>query len=134
MSDGLGSVAVASEDKTLPIVTYVLFLLGFVTHGFTAVVGLIVAYASRSSARPMAESHYTFLIRTFWIGLAAAALLITYALWSAVLTMVLIGFPMLALAGIVGCLLAAWYGLRLIVGLVRLANDETYPTPRNWLL
>ena len=129
MSDGLGSVAVASEDKTLPIVTYVLFLLGFVTHGVTAAVGLIVAYASRSSARPMAESHYTFLIRTFWIGLllmVAGGVLFGVG---ALLSVILIGFPIMGVAWLIMGGAGIWYGVRCIVGLVFLSRGEAYPRP-----
>jgi uncharacterized membrane protein len=33
-------------------------------------VGLIVAYVNRDQAGPINESHYTFAIRTFWLGIA----------------------------------------------------------------
>ena len=63
-------IPVAVEDKTMTVVTYALFLGGFVSGGVSAIIGLIIAYANRSTATPRAQSHYTFLIRTFWIGAA----------------------------------------------------------------
>jgi hypothetical protein len=58
----------AYEDKTMAVVCYALYLLAFAT-GITAIIGVIIAYTQRPTAGPVMESHYTFLIRTFWIGL-----------------------------------------------------------------
>jgi uncharacterized membrane protein len=43
---------VAYEDRTMPIICYALYLLGFAT-GITAVIGVIIAYASRGTAGPV---------------------------------------------------------------------------------
>ena len=37
--------------------------------GFAAVVGVIVAYINQGGAPAWLKSHYSFQIRTFWIGL-----------------------------------------------------------------
>jgi uncharacterized membrane protein len=122
----------ATEDKTMPAVCYALYLLAFAT-GITAIVGLIIAYAQRSSAGPAMQSHYTFLIRTFWIGLVLAVVggILGGVLFAigAVLTVVLIGFPIMALAGAVWAIAAIWYGVRCIVGLIYLSRGEAYPRP-----
>lgn len=64
-------------DTNVVNLVYVLYLVGFFT-GITALVGVIVAYVSRSEASELARSHYNHQIRIFWRGvifLAAAAVL-----------------------------------------------------------
>ncbi|HEY0649608.1 hypothetical protein [Phenylobacterium sp.] len=123
---------VGYEDRTMPIICYALYLLAFAT-GITAVIGLIIAYVQRSTAGPVMRSHYTFLIRTFWLGLLLAIVggVIGGILMGigAILTVILIGFPIMALAGLVWALAAVWFGLRCIVGLVHLSRGEAYPRP-----
>jgi uncharacterized membrane protein len=122
----------ATEDKTLPAVCYALYLLAFAT-GITAVIGLIVAYTQRRSAGPAMASHYTFLIRTFWLGLlwALVGAVVGGVLFAAgaVLSVILIGLPIMALAGLVWSAAAVWYGIRCVVGLVYLSRGEAYPRP-----
>ena len=120
------------EDRTMPIICYALYLLAFAT-GITAVIGLIIAYVQRSTAGPVMHSHYTFLIRTFWLGLLLAIVGgvvggVIFAI-GAVLTVILIGFPIMALAGLIWALAAVWFGLRCVVGLVHLSRGEAYPRP-----
>lgn len=122
----------ATEDKTMPAVCYALYLLAFAT-GITAVVGLIIAYSQQSTAGPAMRTHYTFLIRTFWIGLLLAIVAgiaggVLFAI-GAVLTVILIGFPIMALAGLVWAVAAIWFGVRCVVGLVYLSRGEAYPRP-----
>ena len=58
------------EDRAMPTVVYVLYLLGLF-HGLTLIIGVIMAYVLRGSAGPANASHYTYLIRTFWVSLVA---------------------------------------------------------------
>ena len=83
-------------------VIYVLYLAGLAI-GVSGIVGVVMAYINRGRAGGWVESHYTFLIRTFWIGLL-------YALISLVLMLLVIGF-VLAFAT------AVWFIARCIVGL-----------------
>ena len=121
-----------SEDKTMPAVCYGLYLLAFAT-GFTAIIGVIIAYAQRSSAGPVMQTHYTFLIRTFWIGIVL--MLVSGAIGGiifgigAILTVVLIGFPIMALAGLIFAVPAVWFAVRCIMGLVVLSRGDAYPRP-----
>jgi uncharacterized membrane protein len=121
-----------SEDRTMPAVCYALYLLAFAT-GITAIIGVIIAYVQRSTAGPAMHSHYTFLIRTFWLGIVlaivsciAGAILMAIG---AVLTIVLIGFPIMALAGLLFGVAAVWFGLRCVMGLIYLSRGEAYPRP-----
>ena len=118
----------AAEDKTLPAVTYALYLLAFAT-GITAVVGVVLAYANQASAGPMMRSHYTFLIRTFWIGLVWCLIAGMVLAVGIPLSFILIGIPMLILAKAMFALGAVWYGLRCVVGVIYLAQGEPSPRP-----
>jgi uncharacterized membrane protein len=130
MTDGYS----AMEDRsTMPAIAYGLYILGFATGGLTAIAGLILAYAQRGGAGPVMRTHYTFLIRTFWLGLLLAIVggVVGGVLFAigAVLSVILIGFPIMALAGVIWAVAAVWFGVRCIVGLVYLSRGEAYPRP-----
>lgn len=99
--------APASKDPLLPVkIVYGLYAVGYFV-GLTSLAGLIYAYITRGSD-PVADSHFTFQIRTFWIGLGigiVAALLLA------------IGIGVL-----VWIFLVVWGLTRVISGFV-LAND-----------
>ena len=105
--------------STNALVIYILYLAGLVI-GITGIVGIVLAYISRGKAGGFVESHYTFLIRTFWIGLL-------YALISAVLMFVIIGFLLMFAA-------AVWFIARCILGLQALQRGEPVKNPESWFL
>ena len=105
----------ASDERMMALVIYVLYL---VPLGVTHIVGLVLAYVSRDTAPEWLKSHYTFQIRTFWIGLL-------YFLGAAVLCVALIGFALLPVVMI-------WFVVRCALGLARLLRAEAYPTPDRW--
>lgn len=117
-----------TEDRTMPGVAYALYLLAFAT-GITAIAGVILAYANQASAGPTARSHYTFLIRTFWIGLVWCVLAGMVLAIGIPLSFILIGIPMLIFAKLMFALGAVWYGVRCVVGVIYLAQGEPYPRP-----
>lgn len=124
--------AYTTEDKTMPAVCYGLYLLAFAT-GFTAIVGLVIAYAQRSTAGPAMYTHYTFIIRTFWLGLLLMLVSgvvggIVFGV-GAILSVILIGIPIMALAGLIWAVSAVWFAVRCIMGLVYLSRGEAYPRP-----
>ena len=124
----------ATEDRTLPAVAYALYLLGICTAGFTTFIGVILAHVNQGSAGAKARSHYTFLIRTFWLGLAwmfAACLIFAVGI---PLSFILIGIPLLLLAKLMFGMGFVWYALRCVVGVIHLARDEPYPRPYAVLL
>jgi uncharacterized membrane protein len=124
----------AAEDRTLPAVAYALFILGFVSAGITTLVGLIIALGNRAAAGPVMSSHYTLLIRTFWIGFVWSFLWGCLFAISIPLSMILIGIPLLLLSKLMLSLGVVWYGVRCIVGVVFLAQGEAFPRPYSWLI
>lgn len=105
--------------KTNVQVVYILYLAGFII-GITPLIGIVLAYVNRGRSEAWIETHYTWAIRTFWIGLL-------YGLISFVLAFVLVGF-LLMLAT------AVWFILRCIFGLQALTRDEAMKNPQSWVL
>ncbi|HEY1562447.1 MAG TPA: DUF4870 domain-containing protein [Caulobacteraceae bacterium] len=112
--------SVTRDERQMAFVVYILYLAHFVPviGWVSAIVGLVLAYVERDSAPAWLKSHYTFQIRTFWIGLLYCAV-------SLFLIILLIGIPLLLAAWI-------WFIVRCALGLSRLLRNEAYPTPESW--
>lgn len=104
---------------TNALVIYILYLAGLVI-GISGLVGIVLAYVNRGKAGGFVESHYTFLIRTFWIGLL-------YALISGVLVIFAIGFVLLFAV-------AVWFIVRCILGIQALQRGEPIKNPESWVI
>jgi uncharacterized membrane protein len=122
------------EDRVLPAVVYALYIFGAMSMLITVIIGLVIAYANRTTAGPRMATHYEFLIQTFWktiwwflIGLAATVV-------GGILSLVLVGLPILAAGILILCVVGVWFYVRCVVGLVYLAQDEAYPRPQAWLI
>lgn len=98
---------------------YILYLVSFVI-GVTCIVGLIFAYMNRGKAAPWLQTHYTYLIRTFWIGVV-----LFFAAF--VLAFILVGF-VLMLA------IAVWVIVRCVIGLQKVSRNEPIENPESWLI
>lgn len=96
---------------------YILYFLGFLT-GVTVIVGLVMAYINRGKSEPFVDSHYTWLIRTFWMGLL-------FSIISTFLMIIGIGFLLIIATAI-------WAIIRLVKGLQQLARREAVPEPASW--
>lgn len=105
--------------KTNIQVIYFLYLASFVV-GLTALIGIVLAYMNRDKAGGWIETHYTWAIRTFWIG-------ILYSLISLVLMIVGIGFLLMIAV-------AVWIIVRCIIGLQRVSRDEPIANPESWVI
>jgi uncharacterized membrane protein len=119
MSDNLSSLMPEGEERNYTIIVHSLYLAS-VLFGITSIAGLVLSYLRRGPAPDWAETHYTYAIRTFWIGLL-------YAVISALLVIVVIGIPMLFAVGI-------WFIVRSVIGLVKALNNEPIPNPDTWLV
>ncbi|HSC24003.1 MAG TPA: hypothetical protein VLG08_09840 [Casimicrobiaceae bacterium] len=128
MADYPAPVSAATTESRQPpatgaLVAYILFgiaaLVGFAGHGFLSlvgIVGVIVAYVSRGDLRgTWAESHLTWLIRTFWWSL----------LWDAIGVLLLMVTLFLAypIAWVIWVATAIWVIYRVVRGFL-LFNDR----------
>ena len=111
---------VGSFDFNRPTIVALLYL-GSLLTGVSGIVGLVLAYVwNNEPHEPWEATHYTYLIRTFWFGLAGALL--------GVLTMiVLIGFPILLAVCI-------WMLVRSVMSLVKAQQRTAMPDPATLLV
>ena len=98
-------------------VIYILYLLSFAIF-ITGIIGVVMAYMNRGKADGYIDTHYTWAIRTFWIGLL-------YGFISAVLALVAIGF-------ILSLLVAVWVVIRVVKGLMAVNRNEPIADPKTW--
>ena len=91
---------------------YGLYAASIFTVGMAAVAGVVVAALKQGEmAGTLYESHLHYLIRTFWGG---------------VLSVILIGIPIVWLTGV-------WYVFRVAYGIVRLLDGRPV-TAEGWLM
>lgn len=113
LQNGPISPAQSDTHRSLAIITYVLFLVGWPTLHMATLAGVILAYVQKSDARgTIWESHYDAAISTFWVclvlGLAALPL-----------CLIAIGF-------LIYPVLIVWFLYRVIRGLVHAIDNRPY--------
>ena len=102
-----------------PTIVGLLFAASCIT-GVSAIIGVVLAYVWKGEPhQPWEETHYTYLIRTFWIGVIASVL--------GVLT-VLIGIGFLILLGV-----GVWALIRTIMSLINAQKREAMNNPETFL-
>lgn len=107
-------------DLNRPTIISLLYLGSYLT-GFSGLVGLVLAYVWK--AEPQEEwlsSHYTYLIRTFWLGLVGSLI-------SFVLMIVAIGFVTIFAV-------AVWVLVRCVMSLINAQKQQPMPDPGTWLI
>ena len=97
---------------------YILYFISLAV-GITAIAGVIVAYLKRGDASAAAASHYTFQIRTFWIGLLFA--------FVSILTMII------AIGWLLGLATVVWFLIRSIKGFMLTLDSKPVSDPETWL-
>jgi uncharacterized membrane protein len=98
---------------------YVLYIVSFVI-GITALVGIVLAYINRGKSESWIETHYTWAVRTFWIG-------ILYSIISVLLMVVGVGFLLIIATAI-------WVVVRCVFGLQAVSRGEPMKNPQSWLI
>lgn len=103
-------------DFNNPTIISLLYLGGWLTGGISALVGIVLAFVWRGEAKAeWEESHYQYLINTFWIGLIGGFI-------GFVLMIVLIGFPILLAIGVL-------FVVRPVLSLVNAQKQAPMPNP-----
>jgi uncharacterized membrane protein len=105
-------------ERGLAFAVYVLYLLGYFM-GITALIGVVIAYLQVGSANSEMKSHYTFQIKTFWIGLL-------YLFVGVLLLHVAVG-------GIILLWWFVWSLFRNVKGLLALNRNEPIANPESWM-
>lgn len=111
----------AFENKDAVLANYCLNLLA-PFNGITGLASIIIAYLKRDDAKgTIYESHLTYQINTFWVGLVGC----------------IIAFPLIFLLGLGLLLYAAifiWWIIRSVIGLKTLLDGKPILNPDTYLI
>lgn len=105
--------------KTNLQVVYILYIAAMFLP-FLILVGIVIAYVNRGKAGGWVDTHYTWLIRTFWIGLL-------FVFVSIILAIVAVGLLLMVVMPI-------WVIVRCVVGLQTANREEPIKNPESWLV
>ncbi len=107
----------AESSVQITHVMYALYALGLLTAGVIAIAGVIIAYVKADDVRgTYLQSHFSWLIRTFWWGLLWASVV-----WLFVIVTFGIG---LVVAWIPWGIVWVWFAYRIIKGWLRLSEKR----------
>lgn len=112
------------DGKVAALIGWALYILSIPSANLLVLVGLVVAYAGRSSARGLALEHLEAQIRLFW-----SVFWWTIACWiaiaiSALASVILIGIPFLLFFLLVWFLISVWFTVKSVFGLINLLGDR----------
>lgn len=113
------STPAGGPQQSLVKLTHVVYALDAASLfiGLTGIVAIVMAYLKRDEARGgFLESHYTWIIRTFWIGLAGAIV--------GGATMWMFGLGMIIVGAVI-----VWYIYRIVKGWLALNDGRAIPNP-----
>ncbi|MDH5490157.1 MAG: hypothetical protein OEX17_09550 [Rhodospirillaceae bacterium] len=113
------SVSDIEKFLTTRRIVYGLFAASFFVLP-AAFAGLIVAYIVQSDAQGWLKTHYTYLIRTFWI-------MALYILIGVLSTIIFIGPVLLFAAGL-------WFVARVVLGWIAMEKGLPISNPKSWWL
>lgn len=92
------------------LIVYILYIASIVV-GLTSIVAIIMNYIKRDEVNgTWLESHFSWQIKTFWYTLVVGLI-------GSLLTVVLIGFPILLVVGV-------WYIYRVVKGLIVFLDNK----------
>lgn len=111
--------------RAAALAVYVLYLLSIPSAAIFALIGVIVALAGRDGAGPLARSHLDDQIRIWFVAFWWAIGLAVLAVIGWVLTIVLVGFIILWIAGLLGLCVMIWFTVKSALGLLALLDGRT---------
>lgn len=106
------------------MVGYGLYLLSIPSLAVFAPVGAAIAFLNRGEAGTLARAHMDEQLRLFVIAAIWAVALFALSIPAWILTLVLIGIPMLWLIALAGFVVMIWFTVRSALGFLRLLNGE----------
>ena len=113
-----------SAGRGAAYLVYGLYLLSIPSAAIFALIGVMVALSSRDGASPLARSHLDDQIRIWMIAFWWGVFLLVAAVIGALLTIVLIGFPILWIVAGLGFLVMVWFTIKSALGLLALMDGR----------
>ena len=108
----------SEPGKSAALLVYVLYVLAIPSGGVLALVGVLVAYFSRTTATGMWKVHLDDQVRVGGLAILWCIGLFVAGMLGAVLTLILIGFAILWLVGIGYLVLWIWFTVKGVLGLI----------------
>jgi len=123
MSYDLPPSAAAPSDRTLPLAVYGLYLAGFIVPIIPTIAAVVIAHVKAGTTPLWMRAHMINAVYMFWYA-------ILFSIIALILTIVSFGI----LAFIVWPVIAIWFVVRCILGLLKALDGLPYPNPRALLL
>lgn len=114
----------ADTGKAAALVVYVLYLLSIPSAGALALAGVFVALVSRHGASSVWRSHLDEQVHIFGVAFLWGVALFAASIVAYILTVVLIGFPLLWLIGIAYFVIMLWFTVKSVLGLIALFDSR----------
>lgn len=108
----------ADESILIAKIVYGLYIASVIIPGLTGLIGVIMAYIYYGDGPEWLDTHFKYQIRSFWIYCC-------YFSVSLILTMFLIGFPLLLLTSV-------WSVIRAAKGLKSALKSEPIYNVETW--
>lgn len=106
------------------VLVYVLYLLSIPSAAVLALIGVIVALSAKDGAGPLARSHLDYQVRIWFTSFWWTVVLLVLTVVGGVLTVVLVGFPILWVAGIGFFVIFIWFTVVSLLGLLALLDNR----------
>jgi uncharacterized membrane protein len=122
----MSDTSISSNDagRMTAMAAYILYLLSIPSAGVFALIGVIVAYVGRDGAGPLARSHLNEAIRIWWVAFGWGVACVLGYVIGGLLTIVLIGFPIIWLFMVIGFIVAVWFTIKSLLGLLALLDGR----------
>jgi uncharacterized membrane protein len=114
----------SDHGKAAALVVYVLYLLSIPSAGVLALAGVFVALVSREGASSLWRRHLDGQVHIFGVAFLWGVALFAASILGWILTLVLIGFPILWLIGIAYFVLMLWFTVKSVLGFIALLDNR----------
>ncbi len=108
--------------RSMALIVYVLYLLSIPSAAVFALIGFVIALLGRDGAGPLARAHLDDQVRIWWIAFWWGAALLVMCGIGILLTVILIGIPILWLAGLIALIVMIWFTVKGLLGLLKLLD------------
>lgn len=114
----------SDQGKAAALTVYVLYLLSIPSAGVLALAGVMVALICQHNADGVWAAHLREQIRIWGIAFLWWIVIFAVTLLGWALTVVLIGFPVIWIAGIAGFVVMLWFTVKSVLGLMALMEGR----------